>query len=181
MNLIKKAKKLAKEKHGGDKRKYDEKKDYYSHPQGVAKRLQQFKSYKHNQEVIAAAYLHDILEETNMKYKELKSLFNEQIADLVKELTSDSSKYSNTGDESKYLAKAKYLTDKINNMSEDARVIKLADRTDNVSDLSAAPQSFSDRYAKETGYILTHIQFIPNEVEKQLIESIWKYIRPFLN
>lgn len=134
MNYIKKAKMLAKEKHGEEKRKYGEEKYYYTHPYKVAKGLKKFECYKNNENVIAAAYLHDILEETDIKYEELKSLFNIRIANLVLELTSDSSKYSNKDDKSKYLAKAKYLTNKINNMSEDARVIKLADRKHNVSE-----------------------------------------------
>lgn len=181
MSLIKKAKEFAKKQHGEDKRKYGEKKPYCTHPYAVAERLQQIKTYKNNEIVIAAAYLHDIVEETNAEYEELKSLFNERIANLVNELTSDPLKYSDDEKQSKYLAKAKYLTNKINKMSEDARVIKLADREHNVSTLAVCPQSFAQRYAKETQYILNHLKFNPNEAEKQLIESIWKYIRPFLN
>jgi (p)ppGpp synthase/HD superfamily hydrolase len=180
MNLIQKAREFAKKQHGNKKRKCNEDKFYYMHPYAVARQLQKFGHYKDKKNIIAAAYLHDVIEETGIGYKELKTLFNVQVADLVKELTSDAAKYKDANENKGYLAKGKYLTNKLNNMSENARVIKLADREDNVSSLSECSPSFATRYAKETQYILNHIEFEPNRVEKQLIKSIWKSIRPFL-
>ncbi|MHA1601968.1 MAG: hypothetical protein ACTSUI_03060, partial [Promethearchaeota archaeon] len=91
----------------------------------------------------------------------------------VKELT------SNKKDE-QLIGKAQYLTNKINNMSDFARLIKFADREHNVSDLSKEFDSFSSRYAKETLYILNHLNFVPNQDELILIESIRKKIDPFI-
>jgi len=181
MNLINKARKVAKKQHGDKRRKCGDKKLYYTHPFAVADRLQDFKRYRNNDNVIAAAYLHDTLEDTPMDYQGLKDQFNEKIADLVRELTSDSAHYNFKEGDSGYLAKAKYLTNKINKMSEEARVIKLADREDNVSSLSKCSPSFANRYAKETQYILTHLTFEPNKTEKQLITLIWEHITQYLD
>lgn len=177
MNLIEKAKKFAKKEHGKNRRKYGSREYYYTHPYAVAERLKKFKEYRNDENILAAAYLHDILEETDIKYEDLKAQFNITIANLVKELTSDVSKYVGNGD----LAKGKYLANKINNMSNNARLIKLADREHNVSNLPACPDSFTERYSRETQYILNHLNFKPNNIEKELIDSIWNYIKPYLN
>jgi (p)ppGpp synthase/HD superfamily hydrolase len=181
MDLKEKARKVAKEQHGNKRRKYGEKELYYNHPFGVAERLEEFDEYRINENIIAAAYLHDTIEDTPMDYEALKAQFNEKIAELVRELTSDSSKYNSNKEDSKYLAKAKYLTDKINKMSKEARIIKLADRENNVSSLSECSVSFAHRYAKETEYILTHLDFEPNKSEKKLIALIREHITQYLD
>jgi guanosine-3',5'-bis(diphosphate) 3'-pyrophosphohydrolase len=180
MDLITKAKKFAKEKHGNDTRKFSNK-FYYTHPFSVADRLKKFKKVKNNENILAAAYLHDTLEDTETTSKELRREFNEKIANLVIELTSDKENYKNNEDRTDHLAKAKYLTDRINNMSRDARLIKLADREHNVSDIPNASESFIKRYMEETHYILEHLQFKPNKEEKALIDSIRNKIQPYLS
>lgn len=182
MDIILRAKEFAKKKHGDIKRKYTPE-PYYSHPFAVAARLKAFDKYKNNDAVLAAAYLHDILEDTLTTYEELLEKFNTKIADLVQELTSNKEYYNDTNEDmepSKPSAKAQYLTDKINNMSKDARIIKLADREHNVSQIADAPNTFIKRYTKETQYILEHLHFEPNKEEQDLINSIWEKIRPFL-
>lgn len=78
------------------------------------------------------------------------------------------------------MAKAKYLTEKINNMTKEARIIKFADRENNVSDLSMDHIEFSLKYAKETKYILDHIDIIPDLGEEEIIQSIRDKISPYL-
>ncbi len=179
MDLIEKAKTFAKLKHGKDQRKYTNEL-YYTHPFAVVDRLKTFNKYKNNKTILAAAYLHDTLEDTDTTYDELKYNFNKEIADLVQELTSDKKQYKNNKNETDYKAKAQYLTKKINNISKEARIIKLADREHNVSTMSGAPHSFIERYTKETQYILENLKFKPDTEEKELINSIWKKIRPYL-
>jgi (p)ppGpp synthase/HD superfamily hydrolase len=79
--------------------------------------------------IVCAAYLHDVLEDTNVTYDELVEEFNHGVANLVLELTN-----SFEGEELKGLEKDKYITDKMVNMSDSALIIKLADRLDNTRD-----------------------------------------------
>jgi (p)ppGpp synthase/HD superfamily hydrolase len=79
------------------------------------------------EEMWCAAILHDTLEDTSITEDEIKEVAGEVVLRLVKELTSDE-------EELKRVGKAKYIHQKIKNMSSAARYIKLCDRLDNVND-----------------------------------------------
>ena len=132
-------------KHSGQTRKFSGK-AYVSHPINVAKRLKKFTS---DSNLIAAAYLHDTVEDTDATLDEIKTEFNDRVASLVKELTS-------SGDGIKELGKQEYLVRKMNAMSTDALTLKLTDRLDNISDAGSA--KFKSKYNKETRYILDRLQ-----------------------
>ena len=168
-NLSEKANEFASLKHEGQKRKF-EGTPYIQHPIMVATRTAEFTP---DQEVIAAAFLHDVLEDTETVHQEIVQEFGERIANLVQELTSDD-------DLIMQLGKSEYLTKKINSMSAEARLIKLCDREHNVTFLHLAPEPFQTKYATSTAYILAHINFIPNLYEQEIISSIQEKIRPFI-
>jgi (p)ppGpp synthase/HD superfamily hydrolase len=179
MDIIEKAKAFAKLKHGKDKRKFTGEL-YYTHPFAVVERLKAFDKYETNEIILAAAYLHDTLEDTNTSFRELKNTFNEEIANLVLELTSNKEEYKDDENKTDHTAKAHYLTKKINNMSKSARIIKFVDREHNISSMSGAPPSFTEKYSKETQYILEHLKFNPDTEEEEIINSIREKIRPYL-
>jgi (p)ppGpp synthase/HD superfamily hydrolase len=179
MNLIEKAKDYAKNKHGNRLRKFT-KELYYFHPYAVADRIRQFKKYKTNEDIIAAAYLHDLIEDTEVTLPDLTINFSREIANIVLELTSNSNEINNVQGNSTWIKKGKYLTKKINHMSDQARIIKLADREHNVSQLEGSPKSFQMNYARETEYILKNLSISPSNEEKILIKSILEKITPFL-
>ena len=66
-------------------------------------------------------------------------------------------------------------------MSNDAFTVKLADRLDNVKDLSADNLSFSSHYAKQTQKILQKIDRELNKNQKYLIKSIKEKIVEYLD
>ena len=106
--------------------------------------------------LIAVSFLHDVLEDTNTSEKELLSLFGERITNLVIELTSDEQKINETeGGKTAYLAK------KMLEMSDYALFIKLADRLDNIADLTTtsnpSQNTWSLNYAFQTRRILAVI------------------------
>ena len=168
-SITAKAKAFAIKNHGEQKRKFSDV-PYVSHPIGVAERMEQLNL---PEEVIVAAFLHDILEDTSITYGEIVTEFSPVIADLVQELTSDKN-------EAKRLGKAEYLVVKINNLSPLAQVLKLADRENNVKDLHQSAPAFSKRYARETQYILANLTFEPTQAETEIIQSIRDKIRNFL-
>lgn len=169
MRIDKKALKFAYIKHQNQKRKNGE--DYIVHPIAVAKNVKMYKKSHNINNLLAAAYLHDTLEDTNTNYYELISYFGFNIASLVLELTNDE-------DIKQELGKTKYLCYKLKNMTSWALTIKLCDRLDNVKDLINADIDFKNRYKKETNDIIKYI--INNRklsnTQLRIIQEINNYI-----
>ena len=126
---------------------------YISHPVRVANIIQQFKSSHNIDALIAAAYLHDTIEDTDTTHEALHDLFGGLVASLVLELTSDL-------EQIKRLGKKDYLARKMaHDMSSYALVIKLADRLDNVTDIATAKDAkWRARYKAETEHIMNYIE-----------------------
>jgi (p)ppGpp synthase/HD superfamily hydrolase len=125
---------------------------YISHPVRVAQHIRQFKQSHNIEALVSAAYLHDTIEDTNTTYEDLKKLFGGLIASLVKELTSDESELEKLG-------KTEYLSKKMLGMSSWALVIKLADRLDNVKDITTAKTpAWRSKYKKETESLMNVLE-----------------------
>jgi GTP pyrophosphokinase len=153
---------FAKKAHKGQKRKFSGA-PYFIHPESVANLV---KKYTKDDTLVAAAYLHDIIEDTDSTYEDLEYSFGKAVADLVQELTSlDKEEIIKQG------GKAKYLTQKMNKMSKDALTIKLCDRLDNVSDEHAS-ESFKERYYAETKYILDNLTQSLDSTQKKIVNAI---------
>lgn len=125
---------------------------YITHPMRVADHIRQYKQSHNLDALISAAYLHDTIEDTDTTQEALHDLFGGLVASLVKELTSDP-------EEIKRVGKAQYLSHKMAAMSSYGLVLKLADRLDNVKDITTArtPQ-WRAKYAAETNQILDYIE-----------------------
>ena len=80
---------LAVEAHGDQRRKYTGE-PYVTHPIHVAKILED--SVEHTTEMIAAAILHDVVEDTAVTFRDIKEKFGSEIAELVHYCTSVSEK-----------------------------------------------------------------------------------------
>jgi len=87
MKLIDRALQFATKKH--IKQLDDVNDPYIIHPVQVAEII---KLVSDDENLIAAAYLHDTIEDTKTTYKELVKKFNEDVANLVMEVTHDGSK-----------------------------------------------------------------------------------------
>jgi (p)ppGpp synthase/HD superfamily hydrolase len=116
-NLLAKARAFATISHSGQMRK-DGKSPYIVHPERVVKALQE--AGVTDQEVLAAAYLHDVLEDTNGV---IDGVFPERVVKLVKDLT----KPAGIKDKNAYISG---FADK----PFEVVLIKLADRYDNLLD-----------------------------------------------
>lgn len=120
-DLLSKARAFATVAHSGQMRK-DGKSPYIVHPERVVKALQE--AGVTDQEILAAAYLHDVLEDTK---ETIEGKFPERVVRLVKDLT----KPPDTKDKNTYIAA---FADK----PFEVVLIKLADRYDNLLDGSKA-------------------------------------------
>ncbi len=129
--------------HQGQTRKTGE--PYISHPCAVAKILLDFGM---DAESMAAALLHDVVEDTPATKEEMQVIFGPSIAELVDGVT----KLSKLDFESKMDRQAESLRKMLLAMSRDVRVIlvKLADRLHNMRTLHAMPEDRQKAIAKET-------------------------------
>ncbi len=80
MNIKEKAKLFAINAHRGQRRKSDKEKPMIIHPINVANILS---GYGYDDNVVAAAYLHDVIEDTKYTKEDLLKEFNEDIVSLV--------------------------------------------------------------------------------------------------
>jgi len=141
-----KAYEFSKEKHGSQVRKFSGL-PYFSHPKEVARIVEDLTK---DEDLIIVALLHDTIEDTNTTYDEIKKLFGKKIADFVVELTSDDKRSI------RKFGKGLYLGMKMSEMTQEALVVKLADRFHNVKYLEGddVPFKFIKKYYHETWVIL---------------------------
>lgn len=134
--------------HKGQKRKYTEE-AYIEHPKRVVKIL---KTVDHTTEMLAAAYLHDVVEDTPVSIQDIQRRFGKHVASLVRELTDEfeKAKYPELNrrarKEKEVLRQAK--------ISPEAKTIKLADVIDNTRDIVKNDPGFARKYLREM-YALT--------------------------
>ncbi len=128
MNIKQKAKEFAIKAHNGQRRKSDKEKPMIIHPIDVANILSE---YGYDDNVIAAGYLHDVLEDTKYTKEDLLTEFNEDVVSLVlgasekdKSLSWEERKTEtiNTIKDFDLRHKAVVCADKISNL-EDMRII----------------------------------------------------------
>lgn len=126
---------------------------YITHPVRVAAIVKQFKASHNIDSLIAAAYLHDTIEDTDTTHEALHDLFGGLVASLVVELTSDLEQIKQVG-------KKNYLAQKMaHDMSSYGLVIKLADRLDNVKDIATAKTpAWRAKYKAETEHIMDYLE-----------------------
>lgn len=103
---------------------------YFSHLDNVARLVSQFTT---DQDIIAAAYLHDTIEDTSTTYNDLKNQFNTRVAKLVQSV----SKTSHNPDQ--------YLT---NIDNPDSALIAGCDKVDNSKDLNSVTDWSVFNYSK---------------------------------
>lgn len=131
--LIEKAFEFCVEHHTGQKRLTNE--EYYIHPYNVAKIIVILGM---DSQSIAAALLHDIVEDTDVSLEDVKKQFGEDVALLVDGVT----KIGRLTISSKEQQQAESLRKMLIAMGKDIRVIiiKLADRLHNMRTLDAMPE-----------------------------------------
>lgn len=124
MNVKEKAKVFAINAHKGQVRKSEPDKPMIIHPIGVAKILEE---YGCDENVIAAGYLHDVVEDTDYSIEDIKAEFGDDIANLVLSATEEDKTLSWEIRKEKAIKKIKKISlrnkyvicaDKINNLED---------------------------------------------------------------
>ena len=129
METVLQAAAFAAEKHRSQRRKDVEASPYINHPIQVAHILVQ--ADIEDPVVLAAALLHDTIEDTNTTHDEIEIVFGHEVANIVMECTDDK-----TLDK---LERKQAQIDHAAHISKRAKLVKLADKISNVSDIDGAP------------------------------------------
>src|SRR5881409_3120385 len=142
-DLITRAFLFAANAHEGQQRRSGE--DFVLHPWGAAKICAQLQL---DDETIAAALLHDVVEDTEVELEDVRAEFGDEIAKLVEGVT----KLTRVQFQSREQAEAENYRKLIIAMAEDVRVIliKLADRLHNLREIEYLGKQKQVQKAKET-------------------------------
>jgi (p)ppGpp synthase/HD superfamily hydrolase len=149
--LIEKAKAFAENAHKGQYRKWvmdglGSRIPYFSHPCRVAEAVQIHPAC--TVEMVAAAYLHDVIEDCGITHEQLVACFGKKIADLVRELTNEKDDRAPHMKAPREVRKA-YDRVRLEKVSSEAKIIKMLDRLDNLNEMHDTPSSFRRKYAYE--------------------------------
>lgn len=143
--LVEEALEFATRVHSGQKRKYTGE-DYIVHPIEV---MEIVKTVPHTQEMLAAALLHDVIEDCGVSAAHIEQVFGAEVADLVVWLTdvskkSDGSRRVRKELDRQHTAKA----------PAQAKTIKLADLISNTGSIVKYDPSFAKVYLGEKKLLL---------------------------
>ena len=173
-DLIRRAFDVAVEAHSEQRRKTGE--PYIFHPIAVAKIV----AYEIGLGAtsIAAALLHDVVEDTDYTIEDMERLFGETVARIVNGLT----KISNLKKDKDFSIQAENFRKMLLTLHDDVRVIliKVADRLHNMQTMDAMPPHKQVKIASETLYIyapLAHRLGLYN-IKTELEDLGLKYTEP---
>ena len=145
IDLVQKALEFATVAHGEQKRKYTGE-PYINHPIEVMRIV---KTVPHDDNMLAAALLHDVVEDTDVTIEEIHKEFGPDVASLVDDLTDvskpeDGNRKTRKALDREHSAKA----------SPRAQTIKLADLISNSSVIMDNDPSFAKVYLAEKALLL---------------------------
>lgn len=174
IELVRRAYRFADEAHLGQMRKSGE--PYITHPIAVAV---QCTEWKLDAQALAAALMHDAMEDCGITKHELIERFGAPVAELVDGLTKLDKLEFTTREENQAESFRKMLLA----MARDVRVIliKLADRSHNMRTMSDMPRSKWGRISSETLEIYAPIAYRLglNETYRELQELAFRHLKPW--
>jgi len=174
LDFIRRAFDFAYMKHEGQLRKSGD--QYITHPVQVGITLAE---YRVDPSTIVAGLLHDILEDTDTDYEEVRNLFGEEVADIVEGLTK---LHLLTYEGSKAAQQVKNHQKMVLAMAKDIRVIfvKLADRLNNMRTLYHLDEERQIRISRETLDVFAPIahRLVMYRLKAELEDLGFKYLYP---
>ncbi len=171
--LVERAFAFSEQAHQGQFRKSGE--PYISHPLAVASILSQWRL---DAQGLAAALLHDVMEDSGITKNEIESSFGKPVAEMVDGV----SKLDQIEFQTREDAQAENFRKMLLAMAQDVRVIliKLADRLHNMRTLDAMAPTHRERIARETLDIYAPIanRLGLNALYLELQELSFKHLHP---
>ena len=121
---------FAAHKHRAQRRKDKEASPYINHPIALAEVLVR-EGRVTDAEILAAALLHDTLEDTRTTAEELQQAFGERVVGIVEEVTDNKSLRKAT--------RKRQQIEHARHMSREAKLVKIADKICNLRDVAERP------------------------------------------
>jgi (p)ppGpp synthase/HD superfamily hydrolase len=121
--------------------------------------------------MVAAAALHDVLEDTDCPESDILELVGPEVLELVKELTNISK-----ATEAKRAERKRMDRDRLATVSKETKLIKLIDRIDNLNEMDGAPEDFQRLYAQESLLLVEAIADASPELAEELREAARRYL-----
>jgi (p)ppGpp synthase/HD superfamily hydrolase len=132
----------------GQRRKYSDT-PYWHHPEHVVSILRQFSTQPVSDEMIAAGYLHDVVEDTNVSLETIRDLFGNNVYHLVENLTD----ISRPEDGNRRVRKAMDL-EHTRLASLEAKAVKCADLCSNAISIVENDPGFAVVWLREKAALL---------------------------
>ena len=155
VDLSERAKKFALEKHKNQKRP-DGLTPFYQHLEGVVFRLKNLGIA--NNDILSAAWLHDVLEKTETEFDEINEIFGNSVSVLVLSLTKDCNL-------PKKEVELQYVQ-QLKNATFEAKLIKLCDISANVKDISNASMSKTQKN-KQIKKLFHYLRIIKKDLSER--------------
>jgi len=147
---------------------------YITHPLDVLANLR-YTGEVTDLDMLAAAVLHDVVEESGVPFEEIEKRFGTRVQELVHELTRREPTAEETSGMTKdeiWEMRANMLLEEIGKMSLTAQAVKLADRLSNLNEARRSKSGKKlDRYNKQTAKML---KIIPRKANPGLWDAVKK-------
>jgi len=161
--LIDKAAAFAEKAHAGQTRKYTGR-AYIEHPARVAQAVWRLEGS--TPEMVAAAWLHDVVEDTSVGLEDIRNLFGNGVADLVGWLTNPSKGMNLPRAERKRIDR-----EHLAKTPHEAKIIKILDLLDNLSEMEDAPAGFKRLYGEESLLLAQAIGDAEPEIKSKIVAA----------
>jgi len=161
--MILKALRFSAEKHTNQRRKDAKSSPYINHPIQVAETLWSTGGVR-DVNLLTAAILHDTIEDTDTTPEEIESKFGEEVLSLVLEVTDDKSLPKQT--------RKQLQIEHASHKSEKAKMLKIADKLNNIQDIVKSPPSNwtlerKQEYLLWTEKVMAGLRGVSPELESQ--------------
>jgi (p)ppGpp synthase/HD superfamily hydrolase len=153
VSKVSKALAFATAAHEGQSRKYDGE-PYIVHPIAVSELVS---SLTEDEDMVIAALLHDVVEDTEVTGEEIHKHFGDRVAELVYDLTDQftSETYPNLNRKIRKRLEAQRL----GKCSKDVQLIKICDMADNTKSIIKDDPGFASLFLREKSYILEEMGY----------------------
>lgn len=173
-DLVISAAQYAHKAHLGQFRKYTNK-PFITHPARVAAAATvYFVDHPKAEEIISAAWLHDVVEDVKEYTFDRLSQdgFSSVVVSLCQELTSPSKGVKASRAERKQMDR-----DHLATVSHVAKILKLLDRQDNILDMVGSPLDFVELYVEETRLLAGVLWSADDVLAEQLLQDAEKTLK----
>lgn len=175
MELLDQIRDYANQAHGNQKRKYSQQ-PYIVHPVAV---MNLCREYTDDTAILAAALLHDVLEDTEVTTHDLRayllSVVDKKVAEdtvrLVKDLTDEFTK-----DRYPHLSRKKrrrHEAERLQKAAPKAQTVKYADLIDNCVDIVKHDRDFGKVFIQEAELLLSHMTEGDAQLRQRALKTVW--------